>query len=271
MSKPKDLFRFVEGSNVWTYTSADADEVYNSETYTSITLGRDEIESKNELSKANLNVTVSLDNAMGQRWLKQVLDTVVTLTVFTKDVDTGTTTVSWKGRLTSVKPDMTAITLVFESVFTSLRRPGLRARYQRSCRHCLYATGCNLNKNDWAVTGHVTAVDGAVITMPEAANYVDGYFNAGMIEAPDGTLRFIIKHVGTQLTLIRQLDQLNDAFFKAGYGLSYGGTYGGLAARIFPGCDRTKESCLSKFNNILNYGGFAFIPTKNPFSGSSIV
>jgi hypothetical protein len=41
--------------------------------------------------------------------------------------------------------------------------------------------------------------------------------------------------------------------------------------KIYPGCDRTKETCNDKFSNILNYGGFAWIPAKSPFDGSSIV
>lgn len=269
MSKPKELYRFVEGSSVWTVTSGDSSEVYNGETYIPVTIGRSEAESKNELSRANLQITVDLDNAMGRRWLKNILDEVVSLTLFSKDG--ADVAVIWKGRLSSVKPEEIAITLVFESIFTSLRRPGLRAKYQRSCPHALYGRGCFLNKEDWAVTDVVTNVAGATVVMPIAATYPTGYFTSGMIEAPDGTLRFIINHVGDTLTLIRALDPLTAAFAEAGYGLSYGEYFGGVKARIFPGCDRTKETCDSKFNNLLNMGGFPYIPIKNPFSGSSIV
>ena len=107
--------------------------------------------------------------------------------------------------------------------------------------------------------------------MPVAAGYPAGFFTSGMIEAPDGTLRFITGHSGSTLTLIRPLESLNSFFAKNGYGEGYGYGYGGLVIRIYPGCDRTKETCQSKFNNLNNYGGFPFIPLKNPFGGSSIV
>lgn len=261
--KPKELYRFTEGSQVWTVTSADADEAYNSETYSSITIGRDESEQKNELSKANINVTVSLDNEMGRRWMKSILDTVVGLTIFSKDVDTGTTVVIWKGRLASVKPDAASIKLVFESIFTSLRRPGLRGKYQRSCPHVLYGRGCNLDKTAFAVSAEVTDVQGVIVTATEAASQPDGYYNAGMIEGPDGALRFIVKHTGTQLTLIRPLDSLTKEFEDGG-GVP-------IAANIYPGCDRTKETCFNKFANLDNYGGYPYIPLTNPLGGSSIV
>lgn len=269
MSKPKELYRFVEGSTVWTVTSADTAEVHNSETYLPITIGRNEAESKNDISRANIEVSVDLDNAMGLRWLKSIIEEVVTLTIFSKDG--ADVSVVWKGRLASVKPDMSAITLVFESIFTSLRRPGLRAKYQRSCPHVLYGRGCNLDKDDFAVSSAITAVSGATVTATAAALQPDGWYNGGMIQGPDGALRFVLAHVGSTLTLIRSLDSVTEGFANSGYGNGYGLFYGGLAVNIYPGCDRTKETCDSKFNNLLNMGGFPFIPLKNPFGGSSIV
>lgn len=267
MSKPKELYRFVEGSSVWTVTSADSSEVYNGETYVPVTIGRSEAESKNELSRANLQITVDLDNAMGRRWLKNILDEVVSLTLFSKyDADVA---VTWKGRLSSVKPEETAITLVFESIFTSLRRSGLRKKFQRSCPHILYGRGCFLDKNSWAVPGAMASIssNGLTLSVPEAATFADGYFTAGMVEAPDGTFRFITDHSGPSLTLIRPVDSLMDV----GYGLNYGRHYGGVTVKIYPGCNRSKEDCKNKFNNLNNHGGFAFMPLKNPFGGSSIV
>lgn len=269
----KELYRFTEGDNVWTLTSADENEIYNAgfgdETYLSSTIGRDEIESKNELSKANINVTVPLDSEMGRRWMKSILDEIVTLTIFAKDG--ATTNVIWKGRLSSVKPEAAAIKLIFESVFTSMRRTGLRMKYQRSCPHVLYGRGCNLNKDDFAVETPITAVNGTAVIAPGAAAYPDGWFTAGMIESPDGSLRFITAHMGNSLTLIRALDDLSQSFAASGYGQNYGGFYGGLTANIYPGCDRSKEICSSKFNNINNNGAYPFIPLKNPMGGSSIV
>lgn len=265
----KELYRFVEGSLVWTSTSSDKDEVYNSETYTSKAIGRNEVESKNELSRSNIEISVSIDDEMGRRWLKNVVDSVVTLTIFSKEGSS--VSVVWKGRLSAVKPEISEIVLVFESIFTSLRRPGLRARYQRSCPHVLYGRGCNLNKDDWAVSGIVTNVQSTAVVMPIAATYPDGYFTAGIIEAPNGTLRFITGHSGQNLTLIRQLDDLSESFANSEYDFNYGNFYGGISARIFPGCDRVKETCNSKFSNLPNFGGFPFIPLRNPFDGSSIV
>lgn len=36
------------------------------------------------------------------------------------------------------------------------------------------------------------------------------------------------------------------------------------AVTLYPGCDGSRETCISKFNNYLNFGGHPFMPTSNP-------
>lgn len=254
---------------MWTVTSADAAESYNSETYASVTIGRDEFETKGELSKASLEITVGLDDGMGKRWLRTFIDQLVTLTIFSKVADE--VSVAWKGRLTSINPVGAELKLVFESIFTSLRRPGLRKRYQRSCPHTLYGRGCNLNKEDFSVNGHITFASNEIVIVPEAGDYENGYFRGGIIEGPDGSFRFITDHDNLTLTLIRTSESIVENFLVSGYGGSYGMFYGGLSCRIFPGCSREIIVCKNRFDNISNYGGFPFIPLRNPFDGSSII
>lgn len=39
---------------------------------------------------------------------------------------------------------------------------------------------------------------------------------------------------------------------------------------LYAGCDKLNTTCSTKFNNILNFGGFPFIPQDNPFTGTII-
>jgi len=247
-------------TNVWTFTSGDESVTYNGEIYIPQAIGRSEAETKNELSRANIDISMGLDNQTGQRWLHDNVETIVSLTIFERDVF-GDIAVVWKGRLAGVKPSMSEIKLSFESIFTSLRRPGLRARFQRTCRHMLYGRNCGVDKAAFAVPATPTAMTGKVVTVPEAAAHPDGYFVTGMLEGPDGTLRFIIGHVGDQITLIRPFDSLARAIVQ---GLPTDGF-------LYPGCDRTRGTCSGRYDNLNNYGGFDWIPIRNPFDGSSIV
>lgn len=266
MATQTELYRFTEqgSTDVWTYTSGDDTVTYNAgdgdEDYIPVSIQRSEVESRNELSRANLEVQVSLTNEAGLRWLADNGELLVGLTVFEKDV-LGTVSVIWKGRLAGVIPGMESIVLKFESIFTSLRRPGLRARYQKSCRHPLYGRGCNLNAEDFAVAGTCTALTGLVATVTEASAQPDGYYIGGMLRTPDGVLVYITGHTGAAITLQRQSFNLQQA---AEGGFPFDVT-------IYPGCPHDRNSCNTKFNNLLNYGGFDFIPQKNPMGGSSIV
>lgn len=250
-----ELYRFVEGSTVTCRTSSDTATVYGGETYTPTPIGRTEPETKVELSRANLDVNMGMDDAFARRYLNSVIDSVVTLTLFVKEAETGAVSVVWKGRMTGVKPTMSQIKLVFESVFTSLRRPGLRRRFQRNCPHVLYGRGCFVDKSLFALAGTVASVAGLTVVVAAAGTKPDGYFRGGIIQAPDGTLRFITNHVGTTLYLIREIDSL----------------VASAAVTLYPGCDRTRETCVGTFNNLYNNGSTPFIPIKNPYGGISFI
>lgn len=256
-----ELFRFVEGVNIETQTSGDNLITYGGEDYIPRSIGRTQAQSKNELSRASIDISMALDNPLAQRHLASPVDSVVTLTIF-QQTEIGTN-VFWKGRLSSVKSTNKAVTLSFESIFTSLRRPGLRARYQKSCRHALYAKGCNVDPELHAVVGMISDVQGTNITVPGLGAYPVGRFRGGMIRAPDGVVRFITGHNGDTVTLSRPFQTLQQLFVDNGPGA--------VEVKVYPGCRHNMEDCGTIFANLPNYGGFPWIPQKNPMGGSSIV
>lgn len=262
MATQTELYRFSEqdAPTVWRYTSGDEEVTYLGETYAPASIGRSEIAARNDLARANLDIEVPLTNPAGLRWLSDNGENIVSLTIFERST-VGTFSTAWKGRLVAVIPGMQSITLKFESIFTSLRRPGLRARYQRSCRYALYGRGCTLDAEDFATDGECTALVGPVATVAAADAQPDGYYTGGMLRSPDGVLSFIIAHTGAALTLQRVSYSL---LVAAEDGFPFD-------VKIYPGCDHSRATCNSKFDNLLNYGGFDFIPQKNPMGGSSIV
>ena len=261
--RPIELYRFVQDGVIRTFTSADSDVSYNAETYSAIPIGRTNIESKNELSKANIDVKMGINNAVVRGWMANTNESQLGLTVFQQS-DIGTNVI-WKGRLAGIKPKIADVFFTFESIFTSLRRPGLRARFQRNCRHALYrgtVTGCRLNKADFGLVRQATAIsaDGLTVTIPTAASDPAGDYFTGMLGAADGTLRFVTTHSGATIVLSRVIPSLSAALAT-----------GPVNVTLYPGCDRSHTRCKNRFNNLNNNGAFRFIPIRNPFDGSSIV
>lgn len=267
-----ELYRFTMGTDVWTFTSGDTEVVYNSETYTPQPIGRGQRESKRELSKATLDVQMDVQNVIAQDLLGAITERQLGLTLYIQN--DASTIVGWKGRLSSLKPAGNKVGLSFESVFTSLRRPGLRARFQKNCRYVLYHNGCNVDPETVAsIPGLPTSVTAEVIVIAAAALQADGWWIGGMVREGGGLYGFVVDHVGTTITLQRPLDTLIQDMVPAqyGYGNNYGNLYGSPSVTLFPGCDHQRGTCLTKFANLNNFGGFPWIPTRSPMDGSSIV
>lgn len=254
--QPVELFRFVHGANVWTYNSGDALLVHNGETYTPLASGRDgDMTVSSEPNKTDITVVLPIGNAVSQLFLAGAPEQVVSLTVFRYLYGADTPEIYWKGRVVSASWEEGQANLSCESIFTSIKRTGLRARYQRGCRHALYNHGCGLNMAAFGVAGTVAAIGVSLktVSVSAAASRDAGYFSAGMIRAR-GVLRFVLLHSAANLTIVSPIP-----------GLAVGD-----AVTLYPGCDHGRITCRDKFNNILNYGGFPWIPTDNPFSGSIV-
>ena len=185
------------------------------------------------------------------------------MTIFRGHINDNDFIVYWKGRVSGSKAGGHSVSLNCESIFTSLRRPGLRARYQRTCRHALYSSNCGVNLETHGREMRLLHIASTNCNIPDASEFIDGYFTGGMIKAPDNSLRLISNHTGASITLSRPIISLETGFVNSGYG--------GVRVILYPGCDRLKSTCIDKFNNVENHGGFPFIPIKNPFGGSSIV
>jgi hypothetical protein len=101
--------------------------------------------------------------------------------------------------------------------------------------------------------GTIAAQSGMDITIAIAADKPDGFYNGGML-IQGTTYKYISAHVGSLITLGRLFNPLVI----------------GSSAQLVAGCDRTMDDCLDKFDNLDNFGGFPFIPTINPFGGTSL-
>lgn len=265
---PYFLYEFVTSNVTYRFTDYPTDIEWNSLTWSSFSIKHTEVKQSNELSKNSVTVSIPIGSAFSNLFIGWSPDSIVSFTLRRGHFGATDTLVYWKGRISSHKLKDKIVELVCESIFTSMRRPGIRARFQRNCRHALYAKGCNVDKSSFATTSNLTSFTGLDLVIPGAASQVSGYYNGGIIEFPDGSFRKIESHSGSSITINRASRFLTD--MSQGYGRNYGLYYGGIAVILYPGCDRTVSTCKDKFNNLPNQGGFKWIPSKNPMAGSSI-
>lgn len=263
--RPYFLYQFANSAGFTYLTSElyplereDSNSVLQTWEPDSIT--HDEIKVTGNVEKNDLNLVFPITSPFA-RTLLLTATSIMTLTVFRGHYSDPTLELRpvWKGKIVGAKSSGESITVVSESIYTSLRRTGCTARVQRTCRHALYLPGCNVDKSLFAVPAVITALSGLTLTVPIAASYPNGRFKAGMFEF-QGNWGFVNHHVGSTIKLTSEIVGLED-WMDANSNASI---------ILYPGCDRSENICHTVFNNILNHGGFSRRPKKNPFSGSII-
>jgi uncharacterized phage protein (TIGR02218 family) len=168
------------------------------------------------------------------------------------------------GRVIAGRPVFTRITLLAENRMTEMRRKGLAAVIQRPCRHALYHTkdgyGCGLNIANWQVSGSLTALGtgNTVATVSAASSFATGYFSGGVLTW-NGKRQMIVRHTGSSLRLLAPVFGLAEALAASNP----------QSVQIAPGCNLTRNTCSSRFNNLANFGGFPWID-ETPFDGKTI-
>lgn len=251
---PVELYEFRQGSNFWRYTSAAHEVIKATAVFTPEYVKRGNFSQTGDMKKGGITIVFPRSNVFAGLFLGYAPEGVTTVTIYRGHYDDSALEwVSyWKGRVLTAKASENELTLECESVFSSLKRPGLRARYELSCRHSLYGASCKLSISSFLTSGFVVGVDKTVIIIAEAAGEADGYFTGGLLQSETGDLRSIVSHVGTSITVSRTFNE----------------DIGGQTIHLHPGCDKLKTTCINKFNNLLNFGGFPYIPSRNPFDGS---
>ena len=256
--RPVELYTFNFPDGTMLRTSYDEDYAYGGLVYSSCVISHAEIESvqlgssREVVIKLPINdaVVVAIQNfGVSARGIEVTIDTLHT-------TDSGATLRrKSRGKIATVDCRDTWASIHAHFLLDLQLDVMLPiAQGQPLCNHMFGDTGCGKLILNTALlpsppTVVAISVDGLTITMSNDTGAADGYFNNGAVTY-SGEPRTILTHVGNDITL--------DTPFPAGF-LPIGG-----ALSLIPGCDHTIDTCLSKHNNVPNFGGAAEIPLANP-------
>ncbi len=250
---PIEIYEFKRGvSETFFLTSHDEPVTFQSNIYVPTQLERASVEQNTEIERAELKIKIQRDATILDNFVAYPPTEIMTLTIFRKhgnDVAEEFVTV-WKGRVLTVEWSGSQATIACEPVFTSLKRPGLRRKFQSQCPHILYGAECALNNLAFQVIGTVSAISLNVVSAPE---WIAGGFDGGYLVFESNQFRSVVADDGAgTLTLVSPF-----------VGLEIGSLVEG-----FPGCAHDLTDCDVKFANVINYGGFPYVPGRNPFGGA---
>lgn len=262
--QPIELYEFRIGSGTPTrYTSSENDVALTVtlETYTALEISRSELtEEINNPSTNQISVRMPADTDFVQQFRTIAPGQRASLTIYRiHRADIGGSedrVVIFKGTVRNVsfvKNGREAVLQILP-ITSAMSRQVPRRTYQNLCNHMLYDSRCTLNKDDssFRLTSTVTAVSNDVITVSGAAafNALADFFEAGYVEF-NNDFRTIVEQSGDDLTLIAPF--LNSPL--------------GQSVFVRAGCKhRGVTDCQDKFSNEDNYGGFLYVPSKNPFA-----
>jgi len=117
--------------------------------------------------------------------------------------------------------------------------------------------GCKVNLAPLTVTGTITGVTSQSQFIDSARAEAADYFGEGTIVFNTGQ-NAGLKPIEIKSHAAGGVITTHEAFY---YPVTVGDTY-----TMIPGCRRRLQDCRDKFNNVVNFGGFSFVPTQSDYT-----
>ncbi len=253
-AQPIELYDFGLADEQFNYTSGEEELTIDAITYTPVEISRNNIMFGVEHRQDIITITVpsSLDPA--ERFIAIVPGQKLTLTIrrFHTTDTAEETVVIFKGIVRSVAftEDTEKAEFSVAALTSGQGREVPRMTYQGLCNHVLYDERCKIAQASFQFTGAVSVVDENRLTVPGLTAAGSGFYTGGFVQLGTTDYRMILAHTDDIITLL----------------VPFPGNVLGATVNVFAGCDHTISECKTKFDNVENYGGFAFVPRKNPFN-----
>jgi uncharacterized phage protein (TIGR02218 family) len=257
--EPIYLYEFRLNDQYWRYTSAAVSVSMLGFSWQPMGVSDDGVKQTGDTSVDALNLTMPISSDIVGLFIGTPPINPIYITLRRCHFGDTSAAVCYVGEVMQCNENTpVSATLTCNTLSASLERNGLRLSYSRACPYALYDSCCKADKEAFRFDGTIQSVGGSEIIVPGVAVFGDKWFAGGYIEWVDpkrGTERRAIElHTGNTLTIFGTVS----------------GLAGGLVLKIYPGCPRTSAACLTKFNNLANYGGIPSMPDRSPFDGNPV-
>lgn len=255
---PIEVYKLTVGNITYRFTSVADEQVLGADTYEPIAVERSQITMSQDERTEILNMTMPSNHPFIRRYTNIVPGLKANLSIFRFHRLDGALEqiLFYKGLVRSVAftRNATEAKIAVMPLTKGLSRMVPRFTYQSPCNHILYDERCKVGETLANVhTNIVTGVVGTTITINGLTAKGTGWADGGMLTNPArDDYRLILSHTGDDVVILMPF---TDAFGLLGETLE-----------VLAGCDHSLPTCKTKFDNVINYGGFKFVPTRNPFT-----
>jgi uncharacterized phage protein (TIGR02218 family) len=268
--RPIELYLFRNNTIItqqFAYTTAPREQVHNNVTYVPRALTRTDVAVDQAEPGSDRDVKITLpesDPLVNPRWINTIPPGKDEITIFRRhasdSLNPPETITYWKGFIDSVSfvgGGQATIRAVSEAGL--LRRMIPKRTYRGLCGHVLFDGGCKVIRSNFEFDITVTAIstDGQLVTF-NSAETISGqaadYFVGGELQKPSGDRRMVLAYT-----------DLGGNSGRATILLPFFDVKIGDRMKLTAGCDHSITTCRLKFSNEINFGGFPWVPTRNPF------
>jgi uncharacterized phage protein (TIGR02218 family) len=250
---PIELFKFVGTYSTYRYTSHDRNISNSDGTYESIPISRNAVQAATQVQEElSIEISLPFNNALALEYVFDIAPPKMEVEIYrVHPYDFEDTVLLWVGSVLSFTVEDRIVRMKVPSVLSYLlNNPVPPPKYQSPCNWLLYdPVTCGVNPTSNSATRTVTVVNQTVITLDSSAFADNDCAGGEMIVGNER--RMIVSNVGPIFTVASPFSQIT----------------AGNTVVVRRGCDHSFQTCRVKFSNQDRYGGFPFVPSRNPFGG----
>jgi uncharacterized phage protein (TIGR02218 family) len=258
--KPVELYHIWTAYDHWYYTNSDLPVTYGVNTYVPAVLSRGALEKDSQLQATKVTISFAyLQEAVAEYIAENSVDlTWISIMRVFRDQTPVEAAVIFIGHIGDItfKGQQGQVDCVGFEFFLSKPIPGYR--YQPQCNWKVFDSRCQLVAASYTVEYSIVAVsdDGLAFQIDSNVPWTEAVYYGGQVWRYYQTEPGGVYHIEKRMIAWANVNAFGLRFkFRT---LNVGDTI-----YISPGCDGTIGRCIW-FNNIINFGGFPFIPLDNP-------
>ncbi len=271
--QPIELYRFTNLEETFLYTSSQEEVIFGGSIYVPTEISRTSSGKESINIRATLVLKLPNTDPLVRRYvigLPATSDKVVVYRQHSTDGGSPETVILFSGQIENVGFTGNEAKVNVVSTVNFLGKPMPRQTMRNMCNHILFDTRCKVQESNFSMITTVTDIsaDGLTVTVDGGSNTIldtglqlsaqiaanAAYFNGGVLSRSNLEQRSILSTV-----------DLGGNVASFGVLIGYQNLSVGNTLALLAGCDHNFTTCRVKFSNHQQYGGFPYVPRKNPF------
>ncbi len=273
--QPQELFLFSNVEETFAYTSGQESFFFDNNTYEPKAISRTSEEVEGLQRRRQVVVKLPITNPFVLRYIRTPpasQDDLQIHRLHTTDGPAPEVLLLFDGRITNVAFTGNEAKINALSRGSVLEQNIPLQTCRNTCNHVLYdLRTCAVPEADFKMNVDVAAVtaDGLTITLSGGTNVLPDTgleLSAQMTADPTFFLGGFITRAGIENRMVLSIVDLGGNLVDVTLLIPFQTISPSLTVELFAGCDHQFPTCIDKFANTERYGGFPFVPRKNPFA-----